>query len=334
MLSRLLSFLFQPRSQEAAPSSTADQVAPKRPLWAPLDPRRPVLMLDVDGVLHPGDVETLEFKPLLYQILDLIPELQVVFSSNWQHDARHDWLVERFSYEYKHQFCGVTGPKLECEFPRRHEIERFAREHGLKCFVAVDDRPELFGPECPWLFVVPRSRGLDEGNHLALASFIQERMVATGCVQHSPWHLSPWMIEGNPLLTDPRIASALADIITAVADVAIHIRFGVRRNDSNWEKGPTGAKLSCVLADSLHNLNEISAAVQEGKREHAIYCCNFFLSYADMYHCWLDDIVRSDEIWAQRGAPNLQRLTYAVRTLKGALARTSDQRSPVALPLT
>ena len=47
-------------------------------------PRGPVLMLDIDGVLHPGQSGTLIYLPLLETWLRAHPDVDVVISSNWR----------------------------------------------------------------------------------------------------------------------------------------------------------------------------------------------------------------------------------------------------------
>jgi len=124
----------------------------------------PIMFLDFDGVLHPGQSETFEFMPDLYRVLDAIPDLEIVVSSTWRFTETGEGLRRLFDERYKDRVRDVCGPELSVQHGRQAEIEAYAYLHGTRRFIAVDDRQDLFRPDCPWLVLVPRLQGLS-GEH-------------------------------------------------------------------------------------------------------------------------------------------------------------------------
>ena len=138
------------------------KLTPQRPAFRWPGPRvgAPVLFLDFDGVLHPGQSETFEFMPDLYRILDALPELDVVVSSSWRDTAPPDYLQKLFREPYRSRVCDVIGPEPALPFARQLAIEAYVAARGLRRFLAVDDSAELFRPNCPWLVHVNRHHGI------------------------------------------------------------------------------------------------------------------------------------------------------------------------------
>ncbi len=105
-------------------------------------PRGPVLMLDIDGVLHPGQSGTLIYLPLLETWLRAHPDVDVVISSNWRETHTLDELRNFFSIELRERVIGCT-PVLP-NSTRLDEILFVVREYGITQWAALDDRVQDF----------------------------------------------------------------------------------------------------------------------------------------------------------------------------------------------
>ncbi|MDF6623942.1 HAD domain-containing protein, partial [Escherichia coli] len=102
-------------------------VNPRAPRWAlQRAPRGPVLMLDIDGVLHPGQSGTLIYLPLLETWLRAHPDVDVVISSNWRETHTLDELRNFFSIELRERVIGCTPVLPDCT--RLDEILCVVRE--------------------------------------------------------------------------------------------------------------------------------------------------------------------------------------------------------------
>lgn len=105
-------------------------------------PRGPVLMLDIDGVLHPGQSGTLIYLPMLETWLREHPVVDVVISSNWRETHTLDGLRGFFSVDLRPRVIGCT-PVLP-DAHREDEILFAAREYGITTWAALDDRAQEF----------------------------------------------------------------------------------------------------------------------------------------------------------------------------------------------
>lgn len=105
-------------------------------------PRGPVLMLDIDGVLHPGQSGTLIYLPMLETWLREQPAVDVVVSSNWRETHTLDELRGFFSADLRPRVIGCT-PVLP-DARREDEILFAVREYGIRTWAALDDRPQQF----------------------------------------------------------------------------------------------------------------------------------------------------------------------------------------------
>jgi hypothetical protein len=150
----------------------------------------PVLFLDFDGVLH----SVLSDNGPLFQSLALIealvrrhPSVPIVLSTDWRTLFLFEELKDRFSSDIRPRVVGVTPvlqPNLDSRFPvplskkrRQREIEAwlFANRTLIHPWIAVDDRPGWFEPECPNLLVTNRITGFTEPDVGRLESMIQSR---------------------------------------------------------------------------------------------------------------------------------------------------------------
>lgn len=104
--------------------------------------RGPVLMLDVDGVLHPGQSGSLCYLPLLEEWLRENPVVDVVISSNWRDSHTFDELLSLFSADLQERVIGTT-PNIEDGY-REDEILALVRKYSIAHWAALDDREQEF----------------------------------------------------------------------------------------------------------------------------------------------------------------------------------------------
>lgn len=130
------------------------------PAWPTPRTGRTLLFIDFDGVLHRAESGTFEFLPNLVRILGVMPEVDVVISSNWRINARREWLLDHFPPSCHDRIVGVT-PVLSGRHQRQAECEAFAAAAGATRFLAVDDERDLFHPACPWVVYTDRYEGLN-----------------------------------------------------------------------------------------------------------------------------------------------------------------------------
>lgn len=105
-------------------------------------PRGPVLMLDIDGVLHPGQAGSLIYLPMLEDWLRQHPQVDVVVSSNWRETRSLDELQSLFSFDIRVRIIGTTPVIPGAR--REDEIAALADEYGIEQWAAVDDRGSGF----------------------------------------------------------------------------------------------------------------------------------------------------------------------------------------------
>ena len=104
--------------------------------------RGPVLMLDVDGVLHPAQSGSLCHLPILEDWLRRHAAVDVVISSNWRDSHTFNELRGLFSSDLRERVIGTT-PNLENAY-REVEIMVLARKYAIAHWVALDDRMQEF----------------------------------------------------------------------------------------------------------------------------------------------------------------------------------------------
>lgn len=132
-----------------------------------------VIFLDFDGVLHSahGDAQLFEHVERLAQVLAPYPEVRVVVSSSWR-DVHDEEELQCFLFPLAERLLGVT-PNLPGPL-RQHEIEAWledsAQRHAagdpagiaVSDWIAIDDMPRLFRPDCSWLIVTDPQIGMDQ----------------------------------------------------------------------------------------------------------------------------------------------------------------------------
>lgn len=119
-----------------------------------------ILFLDFDGVLHPfpKPIDSAQLfcnLPRLETVLRDFPDVQIVISSSWREDQTLEELVALFSSDIATRVIGVL-PLIEIRsladmaVVRYREIEQFLESLDEPVqWIALDDDPTLFPPDCP-----------------------------------------------------------------------------------------------------------------------------------------------------------------------------------------
>ena len=148
-----------------------------------------VLFLDFDGVLHPEfpwRKETMVHREIFEEAIRPFPEVDIVISSSWRHTHSLDDMRVLFSRDIAERIVHVTPPlpalrvddlpAALSSHTRQAECEAwlylYRSFHGP--WIALDDRPQLFEPDCPRL-LVPRSDIGFTRDHLPLLQSMIER---------------------------------------------------------------------------------------------------------------------------------------------------------------
>jgi len=142
---------------------------------------RLVLFLDIDGVMHRAENGSFENMPHLKWLLDYLPDLHLVISSDWRLTMDEAALLALFPMGIRSRIVGTT-PYLRGQ-PREQECRQFALEHGVARYLAVDDDTTVFSSGCPFLVQTNRYIGLDR----AVAERIVEQF-ATSSWTRKPYY--------------------------------------------------------------------------------------------------------------------------------------------------
>lgn len=149
-----------------------------------------ILFLDFDGVTHPEPCHQEEAFACLKFIEDLLrefPTVQIVISSSWRDFHSIEELRANFSLDMQARVIDVT-PSIRkpneqwlpgsMAYERQWEIEAWLRINRPKGtnWLAIDDRPLWFEPECRNLLVTERKRGFHLGQVEELRQMILERL--------------------------------------------------------------------------------------------------------------------------------------------------------------
>jgi hypothetical protein len=132
-------------------------------------PKRKILFLDFDGVLH-GEQDAHFARLAQFQdCLMKMPEVEVVISSSWRELHPFAELKSLFDPSFQDRIVGIT-PSLECGYEaggRQCEIEAFLNAAGLNAtnatWIALDDMDYFFDKECAGLILVNPTHGFKGG---------------------------------------------------------------------------------------------------------------------------------------------------------------------------
>ena len=134
---------------------------------APQDAPTPLLFLDFDGVLHPlksGEAGRFVLMPAFEAWARKHPAIEIVISSTRRQIFPFETIRRFFSADIRPRIIGVTPiVVVEAEYKRHHEIGAWLRKNQREAapWVALDDSPERFPPDCPNLVLCDPARGFD-----------------------------------------------------------------------------------------------------------------------------------------------------------------------------
>lgn len=140
---------------------------------------KPILFLDIDGVLHPDNAAEIvveggewhvtgeglfRWAPL---VMDLIApfDTQIVIHSSWRNHYRLHELKAFFPEAFRHRIMDVTG-----RGGRYQSIVEYVRERGVEHFRVLDDARSEF-PDA-WMHLVPCDGALGISNPLVQESVV------------------------------------------------------------------------------------------------------------------------------------------------------------------
>ena len=171
--------LFENRYQPAASRShnQTDINGCEGIFWQYVDPEIHWLFLDIDGVLHRAENGSLEFMPILSNLLSRNPNVGIILSTNWRIGVEPNAILSIFPANIKDRIAGGT-PDLNGkvnEHIRWHECMTVVKAYGLKKYTFVDDTQRLFPDNCTSLFLTSRSVGLNT----SAAEQLEERIRAS-----------------------------------------------------------------------------------------------------------------------------------------------------------
>ena len=150
-----------------------------------------VLFLDFDGVTHPEgrNRQDLPFSQLhlIEDVLREFPSLEIVISSSWRDTYTIEGLRDLFAEDIAPRLVGVTPsvnspqgdwlPGIPPAHEREWEIEAWLKANRQlgNPWLAIDDRPQWFRPDCPHLLVTESSKGFQSHQADRLREMLQER---------------------------------------------------------------------------------------------------------------------------------------------------------------
>jgi hypothetical protein len=149
-----------------------------------------ILFLDFDGVTHPEPSRKAdEFcaLPLIEDVLRACTNVEVVISSSWRTVFNLEQLRGFFSVDLAQRVVGVTPsskstsdawlPSSSVVYEREFECEswmRQNREWGTP-WLAIDDRPHWFRPDCTDLLLTSSKVGFRQSDQATLREMIRQR---------------------------------------------------------------------------------------------------------------------------------------------------------------
>jgi hypothetical protein len=145
-----------------------------------------ILFLDFDGVTHPEPYfhENVFCRHLIESVLREreLRDIQIVISSSWREHHSLDVMREFFSRDIKDRVIGTTpdiwDPALPQAYVREHECLAWlaANRPTGERWLAIDDRPSFFQPNCPNLFLTDTMQGFQPKQMSSLGDMLWERL--------------------------------------------------------------------------------------------------------------------------------------------------------------
>jgi hypothetical protein len=148
------------------------------------------LFLDFDGVTHPEPclkVHEFCFLPLIEDVLREYGAVEVVISSSWRNEYSLDQLRSFFSADIAKRVVGVTPsskkptdewlPGRVGGYERERECDAWMQKNRTwgTPWLAIDDRPHWFRPDCADLLLTSSKVGFQESDKDTLREMIRDR---------------------------------------------------------------------------------------------------------------------------------------------------------------
>jgi HAD domain in Swiss Army Knife RNA repair proteins len=150
-----------------------------------LEDQAVILFLDFDGVTHPEPYAPQAAFTQLSLIESVVRErvhVAIVVSSSWRESHSLDELRAFFAPDLQRRVVGVTpdlwDPALAPAYVRECECLAWLaanRPAGTR-WLAIDDRPAFFQPNCPNLFLTDTLQGFLPGQMASLHDRLWERL--------------------------------------------------------------------------------------------------------------------------------------------------------------
>lgn len=147
----------------ALPNLPVETTGCEGQFWQDVSPSLHWLFLDIDGVLHRAENGSLEFMPVLEDLLLQQSDTGIILSTNWRIGVTRDAILRYFPPAVRERIAGAN-PDLDgkvVEYVRWHECMSVVERFGLERYTFIDDTARLFPPNCPDLFLTSRHQGLN-----------------------------------------------------------------------------------------------------------------------------------------------------------------------------
>jgi len=157
-----------------------------------------ILFLDFDGVTHPDPCETDQLftqLPLIEEVLREFKTCKIVISSSWREAHPLDEMREYFSEDLQPRVLGMTPVhpvsrlhrvvepppahhrQWECEKWLQGNQVLLAQDwHAQAPWIAIDDRPNWFQPDCLNLLATVTEFGFRADDAVRLHAMLKERL--------------------------------------------------------------------------------------------------------------------------------------------------------------
>lgn len=132
---------------------------------------KPTIFYDVDGVLHPNDQANLSCVDFLIDIINKLPNVQLVMISNWRETMDKEYFERIFPAVVVERTVGFTPVIINMNYRRQGEVEAFASHYGIGMYLCLDDEAELYQPSWERLLLIERSEGIDNNTVEAVLSY-------------------------------------------------------------------------------------------------------------------------------------------------------------------
>lgn len=131
-----------------------------------------VIFLDFDGVLHARTCPDKLFVHVerLSEVLKEHPDVKIVVSSSWRTAHPFKQLC-RFLGPLKSRVIDVTAQIRGAT--RQTEIQTWLADKEEVSWIAIDDMPRLFQPDCDWLLVTHHKTGMDQKDWARLSAWLE-----------------------------------------------------------------------------------------------------------------------------------------------------------------